>query len=130
MKTIRIIAIVLLLFNATGAIFGGWSLIQDPTGGDLQMPLSFLEHSPFKDYFIPGIILFAVNGLFCLAAMIWTIFQWKHYTWLILIQGALLTGWIIIQVIMLREISYLHYIYGGIGLILLWIGWMLIKNRK
>jgi hypothetical protein len=128
MKTLRILTILLLLFNGIGAIFGGWSLIRDPSGADLGLPLCYLQYSPFKDYFIPGIILFTVNGLFCLAAMIWTIFQWKYYIWLILFQGALLTGWIIIQVIMLREISYLHYIYGGIGIALLWIGWILKRK--
>jgi hypothetical protein len=29
---------------------------------------------------------------------------------------------------MLREISYLHYIYGGIGIALLWIGWILKRK--
>lgn len=129
MKTIRIIAIFLMLFNAMGAIFGGWSLIQDPTGGDLQMPISFLEHSPFNDYFIPGIILLAVNGIFCLVAMFMTIFQMKHYIWMILVQGALLTGWIIIQMIMLRYIYYLHYVLGGIGLSLICIAWILKRNQ-
>lgn len=128
MNTIRIIAIFLMLFNAAGAIFGGWSLIQDPTGGDLQMSLSHLEHSPFRDYFIPGIILLSVNGIFCIVAMFMTMFQMNHYTWMILIQGALLTGWIIIQMIMLREIYYLHYILGGIGLALICIGWILKRN--
>jgi len=128
MKTIRVIAILLMLFNAMGALFGGWSLIQDPTGRDLQMPMSFLEHSPFKDYFIPGIILLTVNGIFCLVAMFMTIFQAKHYIWMILAQGALLTGWIIIQMIMLHYIYYLHFVLGGIGLALICIGWILKRS--
>jgi hypothetical protein len=128
MKSLRIIAILLLLFNGIGAIFGGWSLIQDPTGGDLKLPLSHLEHSPFSDFFIPGIILLVANGVFSLAAMFWTAFQWKHYAWLVLTQGALLTGWILIQMIMLREVSYLHFIYGGIGVALLWTGILLKRH--
>lgn len=123
MKTTRIIAVILLLFNGTGAIFGGWSLIQDPTGSDLGLPISHLANSPFTDYFIPGIILFIVNGIFSIVSMLWAAFQWRHYVWLMIIQGALLTGWIVIQMIMLREVSYLQFIYGGIGLALLWIGY-------
>jgi len=42
----RIIAIILLLFNAISALFGGWGLISDPSGETLEMPLRFLEHSP------------------------------------------------------------------------------------
>jgi hypothetical protein len=125
MKTLRILAIILLLFNGTGALFGGWSLIQDPTGSDLKLPLSLLKHSPFNDYFVPGIILFVANGVYSLVTMAWTAFQWRHYSWLILIQGVLLTGWILVQMILLREISYLQFIYGGIGLALLWIGYSL-----
>jgi len=125
MKTLRILAILLLLFNGTGAIFGGWSFIQDPTGNDLKIPLIYLEHSPFKDFLIPGIILFVFNGLFSLITMLWTAFQWKHHAWLIILQGALLTGWIIIQMIMLRQFSYFQPIFGGIGIALLVIGFVL-----
>jgi len=128
MKTLRILACLLLLFNGTGAIFGGWSFIQDPTGNDLKIPLNYLEHSPFKDFLIPGIILFVVNGLFSLITLVWTAFQWKHYAWLIILQGALLTGWIIIQIMMLREYSYFQFIFGGIGFALLGIGYKLRKS--
>lgn len=128
MKTLRIIAMLLLLFNGTSAIFGGWSLIRDPSGSDLKMSLSYLQSSPFNDFFIPGLILFIVNGVFSLLVMLWTALRWRHYVWLILIQGTLLTGWIIVQVIMLRQFNYLHLIYGGIGLALLAIGYQLRKH--
>ncbi len=131
MKTLRILACLLLLFNGTGALFGGWSFIQDPTGSDLQIPTTYLEHSPFKDFLIPGIVLFTVNGVLSLVTLVWTLMQWKQYGWLIMIQGAMLVGWIIIQMIMLREINLYHFIFGSIGIILLWIGWTLKeKNEK
>ncbi len=131
MKTLRILACLLLLFNGTGALFGGWSFIQDPTGSDLQIPTTYLEHSPFKDFLIPGIVLFTVNGVLSLVTLVWTLMQWKQYGWLIMIQGAMLVGWIIIQMIMLREINLYHFIFGSIGIILLWIGWTLkVKSEK
>jgi len=131
MKTLRILACLLLLFNGTGALFGGWSFIQDPTGSDLQIPTTYLEHSPFKDFLIPGIVLFTVNGVLSLVTLVWTLMQWKQYGWLIMIKGAMLVGWIIIQMIMLREINLYHFIFGSIGIILLWIGWTLKeKNEK
>ncbi len=40
----RIIAIILLLFNAISALFGGWGLMSDPSGETMEMPLRFLEH--------------------------------------------------------------------------------------
>ena len=65
MKTIvKTISILLLLLNGIGALYGGYQLITDPTGSKMQIPLSFLENSPFNDYLIPGIVLFIVNGIF------------------------------------------------------------------
>ena len=128
MKILRVIAILLLLFNSIGALFGGWSFIHDPSGGDLKIPLIYLEHSPFNDFLIPGIVLFIVNGLFGLLTLVWTAFEWKKYAWLIILQGILLIGWIIVQMILLREIYYLQFIFGGIGLVLLLIGITLNRN--
>lgn len=125
MKTWRSIAIILLLFNATGALFGGWSLMMDPTGQDLHLPQDLLAHAPFKDFFIPGVVLFSLIGVFSLVAMIWTIMHWKHYSWLIISEGVLVTGWIMVQMIMIREISYLQFIFGGIGIIFFLAGWKL-----
>ena len=131
MKTLRILACLLLLFNGTGAIFGGWSFIQDPTGAGLKIPTTYLEHSPFQDFLIPGIVLFTVNGVLSMVTLVWTLMQWKHYGWLIMLQGAMLVGWIIIQMLMIREIYYLQFIFGGIGIILLWIGWTLkVKSEE
>jgi hypothetical protein len=128
MKTLRIIAMLLLLFNGTGAIFGGWSLMTDPSGSDLQIPVNYLEHSPFKDFLIPGVILFTVNGIFSIIVLLWTFFQWRHYYWLLMAQGALSLGWIIIQMILLRQIYYLQFIFGGIGLVFLVIGYILKRQ--
>ena len=125
MKTLIGLAILLLLFNGVSAIFGGWSLITDPTGQGLQMPLSFLEHSPFNDFLIPGIILFTANGISSFFAIVWTFFRWKHFSWLILAQGILLTGWILVQMIMIRQYSYLQLLYGSIGVSLFIIGLIL-----
>lgn len=130
MKPLRILACLLLLFNGTGALFGGWSLISDPTGVDIQLPLTYLEHSPFRDFLIPGIVLFSVNGIFSMVAIVWTVFRWRHYEWLIMTQGILLGGWIIIQMILLRHFYYLQFVFGGIGFALLAIGYLLWKQRN
>lgn len=116
---------LLLLFNGSGALFGGWSLMRDPTGVDIQLPSLYLEHMPFRNYFIPGLILFMVNGVFSMVTLVWTFFRWKKYSLLITLQGVLLAGWIIVQMIMIRENFYLQFVFGGIGIILLVIGWIL-----
>lgn len=55
--------ILLILFVSIGALFGGFSLISDPSGSSLKLPENYLKDSFFKDYFIPGIILFSVLGV-------------------------------------------------------------------
>jgi hypothetical protein len=71
MKTIvQVICFVLLLVNGLGALYGGFLLMVDPSGSKMQMPLSYLEHSPFSNYLIPGIILFIVNGLFSFVTLV------------------------------------------------------------
>lgn len=131
MKILRILTILLLLFNGTGALFGGWSLITDPTGQDLQLPQQLLEHSPFSDFFIPGIVLFTCIGIFSLIVMFWLTMQWKYHALLLIIKGLLVTGWISIQMILIRELSYLQGIFIAIGIFFILTGWRLkLKNEN
>jgi hypothetical protein len=55
--------LILLFFQALSAIFGGGALVLDPSGGLLQMPLELLQHSPFPNYFLPGLFLLVVLGV-------------------------------------------------------------------
>ena len=50
-------------FIGLGAIAGGYMLVKDPSGGELGLPVSFLEGSPFPDFFILGLFLLLVNGI-------------------------------------------------------------------
>jgi hypothetical protein len=49
-----------------------------------------------------------------------------------MVQGAILCGWIIIQMLLIRTIYFLHFILGGTGLALIILGILLLKhvNRK
>ena len=53
---------ILQLFIGLGAVAGGLGLVLEPDGSNLGMPLSMLEHSPFSDFLIPGLVLLLVNG--------------------------------------------------------------------
>jgi hypothetical protein len=137
MKTsMKLLAIFLLLVNGVGAVYGGFHLITDPTGSTLQMPLSFLENSPFQNYLIPGIILITVNGVFSFISLAAIFINTKAYPWFILSQGILLSGWIIVQTILLRMFyPPLHATFLAIGLCLAAIGYylsneMLVKNKN
>lgn len=128
---IRIVSIVLLLFNGLGAIYGGWLLITDPSGASLQMPSNWLEASPFNNYLIPGVVLFTVNGLYNLLTAVLVMLRVHHYSWYTMVAGALLIGWITLQVIFVR-IFYapLHLSFFLIGLAILWCGFLMYKAKK
>lgn len=123
-------ASLLLLFNAIGALYGGWSLITHPDGSDLQLSLDLLEQTPFDNYLIPGIILFVGNGLCSLAVFVVMMLNIKVYSWLVMLQGVVLTGWIIIQMILIQTVYFLHVILGSVGLLLIVCGWVLMIRQK
>jgi hypothetical protein len=132
MKTItKITALLLLIVNGIGALYGGFHLIADPSGAGLQMPLSFLEHSPFQSYLIPGIILLIVNGILSFVAIGAVILKPRYYSWFIIIQGIILTGWIIVQVILLRLFyAPMHATFLAVGGLLIGCGLFLGDSRR
>lgn len=129
--TVKIIVIILLLFNGIGAFLGGYHLISDPTGGSLQMPLSFLEESPFTSYLIPGIVLFLVNGVFSFVTLFALWRKHSKASLLVMIQGVLLFGWIVVQMILLQVFNPpLHLSFLLIGLSLLGGGYYQWKSKS
>jgi hypothetical protein len=131
MKTlIKIIIILMLLFNGTGAFYGGLSLITDPTGNKLQLPLNYLEHTPFRNYLIPGIILLCVNGFFSFFTLSTIILKNKRASLFIIGQGILLSGWIIVQILLLQMFyAPLHGTLLAVGILLTICGLVLRSKR-
>lgn len=129
-KIIRTVSIVFLLFNGANATIAGWALMAAPSGNMLGMSTIFLKHSPFQNFLIPGIILFVANGLFSLVVTLFAILKWKYYARLIFFQGVVLTGWIIIQTIMIQTANFLHIFFGGIGILLVVFGIVLEESLR
>lgn len=48
---------------AFGALIAGAMFILEPSGRLLQAEPALLKNSPFRDFLVPGIILFTVNGV-------------------------------------------------------------------
>ena len=131
MKTwLKFIAAALLLFNGIGAIYGGGNLILHPDGSSIQLTMDWLEHTPFKDYLIPGIVLFIANGIFSFIALAAMLLKVNNYAWLVMAEGSILTGWIVIQMLMIQTVYFLHYVMGGVGLVLLVVGYALLKYNQ
>ncbi|MBL7889264.1 MAG: hypothetical protein JNL24_06905 [Bacteroidia bacterium] len=129
MKKVKIISIVLLLFNAIGALPAGFLFIIDPTGSKMGMTTAQLAHSPFTNFLIPGIVLLMVNGVYSLLTAYFTYKANPKAALMVMAQGIILIGWIIIQVLMLQMTDALHYIMGTVGLMLLVCGYWMYKVR-
>lgn len=121
-KFLKYITLLLLLLNGLGALVGGIPMIAYPDGSASGISPSYLEHSPFTTYFIPGLVLVICNGVFSLLAFLGLVLNVRHHAWLVMGQGIILLGWIVIQMIMLREVNFLHVAFGSIGMALIFLG--------
>lgn len=124
-----------LLVLAAGALYGGWLLITDPSGLSLQMPVTHLQRGPFQDFFIPGLILFAVLGIgpVLVTLALWLRPRWRwlrglerltreHWAWsAALAVGAALVIWIAVQ-LLLVDFFWLQPALLALGLVILALG--------
>jgi hypothetical protein len=117
---------------AIGAIPAGIGLALEPSGAYLGFSLEQLAGSPFHNYLIPGLFLFAIIGVWSLVvayglwkrpAWPWTqrLAGWsgRHWSWAAaLLQGIILVAWIVIQGSIIGFNSFLQLIYFLFGLVL------------
>jgi hypothetical protein len=55
---------ILHLFLGINATIGGALLILKPDGSLLGMDQNWIDNAPFRNYLLPGLILFLANGIF------------------------------------------------------------------
>lgn len=115
----RRVTATLLLFSALSAIGGGGELVYFHDGSDFLPPISLLEHTPFADFLIPGLILVLVLGSSSLAASVLVLRRSKWAVDFTLLAGGSLLSWIVAEVAMMRSAYWLHWLYGGLGLAIL-----------
>ncbi len=109
------VLLVLLVFQAIGAVGGGAALVVSPDGELMHMPLSQLEGSPFDSFLIPGLILLVVLGIMPLVAAVglWVRRPWAW--WLAGVVGCGLLVWIVVQMTIV-DFDWLQPTYLGMGL--------------
>ncbi|MFZ5807741.1 MAG: hypothetical protein ACOY16_00515 [Chloroflexota bacterium] len=121
----------LLVLLALGALPAGALFMLAPDGSLIGMPLSVLAHSPFHSFFVPGLVLFTLVGVYPLVAAygLWKKPDWRwaerfnplrKYRWPLaasLAAGVILIGWIMVQVFIIGYGSFLqlfYLIYGAV----------------
>jgi hypothetical protein len=109
----------LLAFTGIGAVYGGVGLID----GSLGMPSEWLEGSPFQTWVIPGLALLIVVATPSLWALLEEVLRTPTADRTAVIAGALLVGWIAVQVLLLQRFHPLQPTMLAIGLLTAWLAW-------
>jgi hypothetical protein len=106
----RIVLIAVLGYEAAGALLGAVLLVIKPDGSLMDMPID-LMHGFFRDFFIPGSILFGM-GVITAAAFV-TVVRRSQVDWLMAIVA--LCGfaiWFIVEIVVVEELHWLHLMWG------------------
>lgn len=129
MERTRKIAIWTLWFLTVSGLVGAIPLIVDPHGVPWGfMSQSMLQYSPFHSYLIPGIILFFAIGVLGLLVLCAARRRSRGYGWWVAFQGCVEAGWIIVESVMLRVLSWPQLLYLGVGLVLIVSGLALTRD--
>jgi hypothetical protein len=103
-----------------------------PDGSLLKMRTGWLDKSPFTSYFIPGLLLLLMNGIFPLGAVFGlvtknncqvlnrlNIYNNRYWGWTFAVYSGIITNiWIIVQQLM-AEYFILQTIIAAVGLFIL-----------
>jgi menaquinone-dependent protoporphyrinogen oxidase len=111
----RALPLGLCLVAGISALLGGAGLVMRPDGSGMGMPLEMLQHSPFHDFLVPGLLLLVVIG----GANIWAAYLHAVRSALAVmasfVSGSALVVWIVVEMIMLRSVHPLHVAYLVLG---------------
>lgn len=116
---------ILISFVAVTATLSGLIMISNPDGGVMNLPHSLLDGTPFKDFLIPGILLSTIVSGVNLLAVFYNIRRHvNRYNWA-MAGGIMISGWIVVQMILMQAAHWLHFLYLGIGILIILLAYQL-----
>ena len=124
----KIVLIFLLSAVALTATVSGALMIIYPGGSALNLPLSILSSTAFRDFSVPGWILLGVGTLHLFALFQYWQKSSSRFSWS-LVAGILIAGWIVSQMILLAMVNWWQVVYLVAGILIIRISWQL-KNRS
>ena len=106
----RITLLAVLGYEGLGALVGGSLLVARPDGHYMDMPVGIM-HGTFRDFLIPGLILFGLGVLNVVA--FFGVLRRSRADWIgaSLAVGGLLV-WFFVEIVILRELHWLHVMWG------------------
>ncbi|HYL40123.1 MAG TPA: hypothetical protein VET90_02335 [Candidatus Binatus sp.] len=111
-------AVVALVLLGLGALAGGVALVARPDGLIMQFDVAILDGSPFADFTIPGLILGGLFGVGSLATAILGLYRSRLAPFVAFAIGVGQMIWIVIQIAIIKELSFLHPTMFVIGLVI------------
>ena len=124
----KVLLYIFSLFIGLSATVAGILLIAYPDGSILNLPINFLQQTPFKNYLIPGLLLAITVGGTNLFVVFLEIKEAKgRYNWA-LAGGILTCIWAVIQIIVFSGANWLQFIHLIIGLLICLIAYQ-IKGK-
>jgi peptidoglycan/LPS O-acetylase OafA/YrhL len=119
----RLTLVITEAFVALSAFGAGAMFMAAPSGRLMGMTEATLARSPFRNYLVPGIVLFAVvGGTQALAA--WAEIQrWPRAGWLSVVAGTVLAGWIAVQAAMIGLGHPMQPSLFVVGVVIAGLGW-------
>lgn len=126
------ILLALHLFLGVNGLAGGALLMIRPDGALLGMKEDWLGHAPFANFFIPGLLLFLLNGVWPMLVifgltrrrekmrrLVFNAYPALHWGWTYSLYSGLITmGWIIIQQFM-TQYFWIQPVILTVGLLIL-----------
>jgi hypothetical protein len=115
----------LLAFGAVNAIGGGYYGLVGAEG----VPTEWLEGSPFRDYFVPSLVLVTVVGGALLFASIAVFARLPLARLAAYSAGAIVVGWLMVQVAIIGYVSWMQTATGIGALLILVLTWLMPGRR-
>ena len=128
MRAARQLSTFLLLVSGIMALYGGYHMISDPTGNSLGLPFYLLNGSVFSDYTMPGWVLLLTIGIFSIIVIICIFRKVRIYPSLIMLQGMIIFGIVVIQMLLLGEAFIIQYFFLILGIGLIGLG--VLQNQR
>ncbi len=126
MKIARITLIVIQLLVMLNAFGGGYYGL----AGAKDIPMSWLDGSPFSSFFIPSLFLFVViGGGMLVATLVW----WRKSPlapWVSLGMGVLLMLWIVAQVSIIGYVSWMQPTSFIAGAVIVTLAGLLLRAAR
>jgi hypothetical protein len=122
----------ILLVQGVGAVGGGLWLLAAPSGRLMGLPLTLLEHTPFRDYTIPGLVVAFVLGVLPLSLIYpllrrpgWSwantlsVYRNRFWGWTYsLYVGIMLILWIDFQILWVGYVDILQSVFAFVGVLI------------